>query len=347
MKNVNIKDVAKELGVSVSTISRAFNDKYDIKKETRDKIIAKATELGYSPNPTAQKLQKKSTNTIGIIVPEFRNAFFPDVISGIQDVLIPLGYMVLIMQSNENAEMELANVKTLYNNRVDGMIISFSADTTESTNISYYKSLIKDNFPFIQINRTIDELETAKIIFDDYSWAFKATEHLILHNYKNIVHFKGPSLLSFSTSRAKGFKDAMIKHNLYLGDHQFIDSGICIEAGKKAMQNLIDSNQIPDAIFAVTDPVAIGAMIKMKENNIRIPNDVGIVGFSESRFSEIIEPSLTTIKQPTYEMGQAAAKLLIQQIETKINVPQEIKLSGSFKIKKSSVRLQSSSALIE
>ncbi len=121
MKSISIKDVAKELGVSVSTISRAFNDKYDIKKETRDRILAKARELGYHPNPIAQKLQLKKTNNIGVVVPEFRNAFFPDVISGIQDILIPKGYQVLIMQSNENAETELSNVKTLHDNMADAL----------------------------------------------------------------------------------------------------------------------------------------------------------------------------------------------------------------------------------
>ncbi len=338
MKKVTIKDVAAQLGVSVSTISRAFNDKYDIKKETRERIMAQAKELGYNPNPIAQKLQQNKTNNIGVVVPEFRNAFFPDVITGIQDILIPKGYQVLIMQSNENAETELGNVKTLYNNMVDGLIISFSADTQK---VNYYKDLLEKDFPIVQFNRIIDKLQTPKVVLDDYAWAFMATEHLILQGYKNIVHFKGPKFLSFSLARLKGFKDAMHKHKLLCCDAQIIDvHGLDINDGKQGMQMLIDKKQLPDAIFAVNDPVALGAMMVMKANNIEIPDEIGIVGFSESRLSDVIEPSLTTIKQPTFEMGQTAAKLLLQELESGIRVSQRIKLSGSFKIKQSSVRLR-------
>jgi len=336
MKHITIKDLAKELGVSISTVSRALNDKYDINPATREKIISKAQELGYSPNPIAQKLQQKKSNNIGVVVPEFRNAFFPDVITGIQDIMLPLGYQVLIMQSNENAETELSNVKTIYNNMVDGLIISFSS-TTQKT--SYYKNIIEQGFPIVQFNRVIDKLNTSKVVFDDYAWAFMATEHLILQGYKNIFHLKGPKHLTFSISRAKGFEDAMKKHKLFKGGEQFYDSGVTIESGKRVMESIIAEDNIPDAIFAVTDPVALGAMIVMKEHDIQIPKQVGVVGFSESRLSEVIQPTLTTIKQPTYEMGQAAAKLLIQEIETKISIPQKIKLSGSFKIKQSSVRI--------
>lgn len=337
MKKVTIKDVAAKLGVSVSTISRAFNDKYDIKKETRERIMAQAKELGYNPNPIAQKLQQNKTNNIGVVVPEFRNAFFPDVITGIQDILIPKGYQVLIMQSNENADTELANVKTLYNNMVDGVIISFSADTQK---VNYYKDLLDKDFPIVQFNRIIDKLQTPKVVLDDYAWAFMATEHLILQGYKNIVHFMGPKFLSFSLSRLKGFKNAMKKHNLLCSDNQIIEvKGLDMKDGKQSMQALIDSKQLPDAIFAVNDPVALGAMMIMKANNIKIPDEIGIVGFSESRLSDVIEPSLTTIKQPTFEMGQTAAKLLLQELESGIRVPQKIKLSGSFKVKQSSVKL--------
>ncbi|WP_430813848.1 LacI family DNA-binding transcriptional regulator [Carboxylicivirga sp. RSCT41] len=336
MKHITIKEVAEELGVSISTVSRALNDKYDIKQATKDKIVAKAKEMGYAPNPIAQKLQQKKSNNIGVVVPEFRNAFFPDVITGIQDIMLPLGYQVLIMQSNESAETELSNVKTLYNNMVDGLIISFSSETQKT---SYYKSIIEQGFPIVQFNRVIDKLNTSKVVFDDYAWAFMATEHLILQGYKNIIHLKGPKHLTFSISRAKGFEDAMKKHKLFKGVEYFYDSGVTIESGKRVMKSIIAEDKVPDAIFAVTDPVALGAMIVMKEHDIQIPKQVGVVGFSESRLSEVIQPSLTTIKQPTYEMGQAAAKLLIQEIETNISIPHKVKLSGSFKIKQSSVRI--------
>lgn len=316
MKHTTLKDLAQELGVSISTISRALNDKYDINPATRAKIIAKAEELGYSPNPIAQKLQMKCTKNIGVVVPEFRNAFFADVINGIQEVTFPLGYQVLIMQSNENARNELMNVQTLYNNMVDGIIISFSYEKQKT---SEYLKILKNNFPIVQVNRVIKELNTSTVVFDDYSWAFIATEHLILQGYKEIVHLMGPPHLAFSVDRAKGFEHAMRKHNLYKGCEQLIQSGgIGIDDGKRTVAQLISENHMPDAIFAVTDPVAIGAMLTLRANHIDIPNQVGVVGFSESRFSEVIQPTLTTVSQPTYEMGKVAAQLLIQEIESNI-----------------------------
>jgi LacI family transcriptional regulator len=338
MKHISIKDVARELGVAVSTVSRAFNDKYDIKKETRNRILKKAKEMGYHPNPIAMKLQQSKTLNIGVVVPEFRNAFFPDVICGIQDVLIPKGYQVLIMQSNEESERELANVKTLVNNMVDGIIISFSTHTEDS---SYYEELESKYFPIVQFNRVLDKLKTSKVVFDDYTWAFFATEHLIHQGYKNIVHLAGPQNFSFSRLRRKGFIDALKKHNLCYGDEQIIPAGITIEDGKHAMQEIINSQNLPEAIFAITDPTAIGAMLVLKENKIKIPDDIGVVGFSESRFSDVIEPSLTTVQQPTYEMGQTAANIILQEIESNIKISQTLTLGGSFKLKKSSVRLAS------
>jgi len=336
MKHISIKDVAKEIGVAVSTVSRAFNDKYDIKPETRNMILKKAEEMGYHPNPIAKKLQQNRTLNIGVVVPEFRNAFFPDVITGIQDVLIPKGYQVLIMQSNEDAERELSNVKTLYDNMADGIIISFSTNTHDT---AYYEKLLDKGFPIVQFNRVIDKLNTSKILFDDYTWAFFATEHLILQGYKNIIHLAGPNDFSFTRLRKKGFIDALKKHHLPHDCDHIIPAGITTEDGRAAMQQIINSQKLPDAIFAITDPTAIGAILVLKENNIKIPEEIGIVGFSESRFSDIIEPSLTTVQQPTYEMGQTAARVILQQIESNLNIPQTIILGGSFKLKKSSVRI--------
>ena len=336
MKHISIKDVAKEIGVAVSTVSRAFNDKYDIKSETRNMILKKAEEMGYRPNPIAKILQQNKTLNIGVVVPEFRNAFFPDVITGIQDVLIPKGYQVLIMQSNEDAERELSNAKTLYDNMADGLIISFSTNTHDT---AYYEKLVGKGFPIVQFNRVIDKLNTSKILFDDYTWAFYATEHLILQGYKNIIHLAGPSDFSFTRLRKKGFIDALKKHHLPHDCEHIIPTEITIEGGKTAMRELIKSKKIPDAIFAINDPSAIGAILVLKENNIKIPEDIGIVGFSESRFSDVIEPSLTTVQQPTYEMGKTAANVILQEIESNIRIPQTLILGGSFKLKKSSVRI--------
>lgn len=337
MKHVTIKDVAKKLNCSVSTISRAFNDKYDIRKETRDHILETAKEMGYSPNPIAKSLLKQCSNQIGVVIPEFINAFFPEVIIGIQEVLIKKGYQVLIMQSNESHITELENVKTLENNMVDGMIISLSLGTK---NVDYYKDLINRGFPLVLFNRVSNELETSKVLFDDYKWAFFATEHLIYQGYVKIVHFSGPSGLVISQNRKNGFFDALRKHKMPFDESSIIETGFMISDGEREMEKLINKNIIPEAIFAVNDPTAIGAMKTLKKHGYKVPHDVALVGFTETKLAELIDPPLTSVAQPTHEIGKTAAHLLLEQIESKgIFVPQTVILNGRLNVRESSMKL--------
>lgn len=338
MKHVTIKDVAKALNVSVSTVSRAFNDKYDIRGETRDFILEKAKQMGYHPNPIAKKLLSQKSMNIGVVVPEFINSFFPEVIIGIQEVFIKKGYQVLIMQSGESHLTELENVKTLENNMVDGMIISLSLETK---NVDYYKELIKKGFPLVFFNRVSNELDTSKVLIDDYKWAFFATEHLIYQGFKKIFHFAGPSGLMFSQNRKNGFIDAHRKHKLPFTESNIIETGLMIADGERIMDKLINENNIPDAIFAVNDPTAIGAMKILKKHGYKIPADVAIVGFTESKLAELIDPPLTSVAQPTHEIGKTAAKLLLEQIESKgIFVPQTVVLNGRLNVRESSMKLK-------
>jgi len=338
MKHVTIKDVARKLSCSVSTISRAFNDKYDIRKETRDHILETAKEMGYSPNPMAKSLLKQCSNQIGVVVPEFINAFFPEVIIGIQEVFIKKGYQVLIMQSGESHITELENVKTMENNMVDGMIISLSLETK---NVDYYKKLIQQGFPLVFFNRVSNELETSKVLIDDYKWAFFATEHLIYQGYKNIFHFAGPSGLMFTNNRKNGFIDAHRKHKLPFEEASIIETGLMINDGERVMEKLINEKNIPEAIFAVNDPTAIGAMKMLKKYGFKIPADVALVGFTESKLAELIDPPLTSVAQPTKEIGRTAAMLLLEQIETKgIFVPQTVIRNGRLNVRESSMKLK-------
>jgi len=338
MKHITIKDVAKKLNCSVSTISRAFNDKYDIRKETRELILATANEMGYSPNPMAKSLLKQCSNQIGVVVPEFINPFFPEVIIGMQEVFHKAGYQVLIMQSNESYIHELENVKALENNMVDGMILSLSIETK---NVEYYKKMISQGFPLVLFNRVSNELETHKVILDDYKWAFFATEHLIYQGYKKIFHFAGPSGLMFSQNRENGFIDAHRKHKLAVDNSSIVETGLLISDGEREMEELIKNNNLPDAIFAVNDMAAIGAMKVLKKNGLKIPDDVAIVGFTETQIAPLIDPPLTSVAQPTHEMGRATALLLLDQIENKgILVPQTVILNGRLNVRESSMKLK-------
>ena len=340
MKHITIKDVAKRLDCSVSTISRAFNDKYDIRKDTRDLILATAKEMGYSPNPMAQSLLKQCSNQIGVVVPEFINPFFPEVIIGIQEVLLKKGYQILIMQSNESYIHELENVKALENNMVDGLILSL---TMETKNVEYYNKLIKQGFPIVLFNRVSVDMDTHKVLLDDYKWAFFATEHLIYQGYKKIYHFSGPAGLIFTQNRKNAFIDALRKHKITIDNNAIIETGLMICDGEREMEKLIKKSNMPDAIFAVNDMTAIGAMKVLKKNGFKIPEDVALVGFTETKLAELIDPPLTSVAQPTHEIGRTAARLLVDQIESKgIFVPQTVILNGRLNIRESSMKLSQS-----
>jgi LacI family transcriptional regulator len=336
MQYVTIKDIARALNVSVATVSRAFNDKYDVKKETREMILQKARELGYKPNPIARKLLQKHSYNIGVIVPEFVNSFFPTVIIGIQQVLLEKNYQVIIMQSNECADIELKNMISLENNMVDGLLISLSRETQHS---EYLEQLISEKFPVVLFNRVSDELPASKVVFNDYKWAVFATEHLIEEGYRDIVHLCGPRNLLLIQDRIRGFKKAMEKHGLPFGDSQVVEAGIFIEDGERAMEQLIKAGRVPEAIFATNDPTAIGAMKVLKKHGYKIPQDIGVVGFSNTQMAEIVEPALTSVGQPTMEMGRIAAELLLEQI-TAVSPPdpRTIVLDGQLMVRDSSLK---------
>ncbi|RED95982.1 LacI family DNA-binding transcriptional regulator [Marinoscillum furvescens] len=332
MKHVTIKDVARAMGCSVSTVSRAFNDKYDIHPDTRKRILDMAESMGYRPNPIARKLIKQRSFNIGMIVPEFETAFFPKVIMGAQEVLQAHNYQMIVMQSNESWETELKNVKMLVDNMVDGLIISLSS---EDQNLDYYQELLSRKMPIVFFNRVADELNASKVLFEDYNWAFFATEHLITQGIKKIVHLASHEKLSFAKNRIQGFRDAHYKYRLDPGPT--LNCGFSVEEGERVAQELIDKNDIPEAIFAASDLSAIGAIKTFKRNGYRIPHDLRVVGFSESRLASYIEPPLTSVSQPTTQIGKTAAELLIKEIENEVSVPQTVLLNGRLNVRASSM----------
>jgi LacI family transcriptional regulator len=338
MYHATVKDIAKKLNVAVSTVSRAFNDKGDIKKETRELILKTAAEMGFRPNPIAKKLFQRRSFNVGVIIPEFSSSpFFPNVIIGIQEVLFKAGYQVLIMQSNESAINELENIKSLENNMVDGIILSI---TSETSNFDYLRKMNDEGFPLVMFNRVTDELKVPQVVFDDYKWAFFATEHLIYQGYKKIFHFSGPKVLRLSRNRMQGFIDALKKHRIPVTPDMIIETGFMIADGERVMQKQIDSQNLPEAIFCVNDTSAFGAMKILKKYGYRIPEDVALVGFTETVIAELLEPQLTSVAQPTFEMGRVAARLLIERIESKeVLTPQTIVLNGHLNVRGSSVRL--------
>jgi len=335
MKHITIKDVARQLNVSISTVSRAFNDKYDIRRETRTEILRVAEEMGYRPNPIARKLIQQKTFNVGVVVPEFVNGYFPEVIIGIQEVLLDRGYQVLVMPSNECYTTELKNIKALEDSMVDGMIISLSS---EVHNNDYYKRMIEKGYPVVFFNRVDDAIPASKVVFDDYKWAYFATEHLIRQGYHKIFHFSGYQHLSLSQNRIRGYRKAMEKFSVPLEDNYIIETGFFMEEGRATMEYLLDSGNLPDAIYAANDPVAIGAMKAIKKAGLKIPDDIALVGFTESKMAEIVDPPLTSVSQPTFEIGKTAAELLLRQIASDgFAAPETVVLNGKLNVRESSM----------
>lgn len=305
-----IKDIAKALNVSVATVSRALNESHEIHPVTKDKVLAKAKELRYKPNVQARNLLKRRSNMIGVVVPEFITFFFPEIIIGIQEVVNKLGYQVLISQSNESSSLESKNVKMLEESMVEGMIISVAKN---SRNIDLYQRLINERMPIVFVNRVFSGLEASQVVIDDRKWAFKVTEHLIKCGYRRIAHLAGNEHLSVTKTRLQGYLNALEAYDIPVNENLIMYVGVQQERAKIGVDYLMSLKEKPDAIFAINDPVAVGCMLELKKRGMRIPEDIAIAGFSESPIGRIME--LTSVFQPTFEIGRKAAGLLLKQIK--------------------------------
>lgn len=332
---VTIIDLAKELGISKSTVSRALRGHSDIHEGTRKMVLELAQKLEYEPNPLASGLLKNRTNTIGIIVPEFRHYFFPAFIIGAQSVLSKAGYNVMICQSDECYETEVTNVKALMSSRVDGFLVSV---TSQTNNFDHFRTIMRKEVPLIFFNRVCPELETPQVVVDDYHGAFIAVEHLIEQGYKRIAHMAGPSSLQLCKNRKQGYLDALQKHNLPIDNELIIDFNLTEGEARIYANHLLNLPNPPDAIFAINDPTAIEVMILAKNKGIKIPEELGVVGFSNDPVSTIVEPQLTTIEQPIGEMGELSATLLIKALDEKIITNERHQLLTKLIVRGSSVR---------
>ncbi|MEZ0483081.1 LacI family DNA-binding transcriptional regulator [Fibrella aquatica] len=314
---VTIIDIAEKLSISKSTVSRALTGHPSVRTETRQAVLELAQQMDYQRNMLAINLSSSQSKTIGIIVPEFVTSFFPIVIMGAQEIAAQAGYSVLISQSNETYETEVANAKVMLANRVDGVLISM---TRETKNFDHFAVFKRKGIPMVFFNRVCHEIEAPKVVVDDYEGAFKATEHLILSGKQRIAHLAGPPSLYISRKRLEGYKDAHRKHKRPLIDELIISYDLNLEKVKIYVKYLLDLPEPPDALFAVNDPTALEALKVIKEQGLTIPEQMAVVGFSNDYGSALIEPGLTTVSQPTREIGQVSAQLLLDQINTDSSV---------------------------
>jgi LacI family transcriptional regulator len=311
-----IKDIAKALNVSSSTVSRALKDYPGISKQTKVKVKELAEKLNYRPNAVALSLRKSKSFTIGVIIPEVVHFFFSTVISGIEEVAFANGYNVILCQTNENLEREKSSIATILSNQIDGLLISYSKETSD---FAHFQNLIDYNFPMVFFDR-IPKLEnTVNVTVDDYSGAKQAVEHLIDQGYRKIFHLAGPKNLLISINREEGYKSALEEAGLTYdpGMVRYSPLGTEDESYQVCLEIFKDPDTRPDAVFAANDVAAAGAMKAIKSYGLRIPEEVGVVGFSNWQFSSMIDPPLSTVSQPGFEIGERATKLLLNMINTK------------------------------
>lgn len=311
---VTIHDIARELGIDSSTVSRALNNNNRVKQETKDLVNAKAFELGYQRNLHASNLRSNKTNTIGVIVPRISRHFFSSAIAGIEEAAYDAGYNVTISQSLEQLDREEKILQSLSANRVDGVLISISMETKDNKYLQVFK---KNGTPLVFFDRHIDIPGNSNVIIDDYQGGFDATEHLILQGCTSIAHFAGPQELEIYKNRLNGYKAALEKHKIKVDSKLVISSKLMDDDGIESAKKLLNLKIPIDGIFSANDTAAISALQYLKEQNIKIPQDIAVVGFSNEPVSSAIEPSLTTINQPGFEMGKIAMNLLLTQIKNK------------------------------
>ncbi len=310
---ITIKDIARELNISPSTVSRALKNHPDISQATKDSVNKYAKDFNYKPNSLALSLRMSRNNTIGIIVPEIIHYFFSSILSGIEQVANQEGFNVIISQSNEDYETEVRNTQALIATRVSGVLASLSKHTT---NYDHFQDIIDSDIPLVFFDRICIGINTDRVVVDDYSGAFAAVEYLIQTGCKRIAFYSSPLHLEISKNRKNGYLDALRKYALPV-DESLIYVCDTREEAIIITPEILDQPNRPDGFFAINDHCAAGIMYAVKSAKLRIPEDVAIFGFSDGELAKACDPMLSTVEQHGYEMGKNAATLLLDKINGK------------------------------
>jgi len=315
-----IKDIAKALGLSTSTVSRALRDSYEISASTKKLVTDYASQVNYRPNPNALSLKERRSKSIGIVVSEVANHYFSQAINGIESVANSRGYTVIITQTHESLEREKTNVQHLAARSVDGLLISLSAETND---VTYLENLHERGLPIVFFDRVPDRIHTHKIIADNTQGAFEATSHLINRGYKKIAHISSSAHLSISIERLEGYTTALNKHGISVHPEYLKNcphGGMLQEEVEQAVTELLNLKDKPEAIFVAGDRLTMGCMHVLKDRNLLKPTPIAIAGFSNSDVLDLFNPSLTSVFQPAFEMGQLATEKLLELIEARYPV---------------------------
>ncbi|KIA87306.1 LacI family DNA-binding transcriptional regulator [Flavobacterium sp. AED] len=340
MKDITLKEIATKLGISITTVSKALKNYPDVSAKTKQAVIDLAQNLHYTPNSFAVNLRTKESKTIGLIIPEVVHHFFSNVVNAIIDEAEKNGYLVIILQSNESLALEKKQVELLIKKRVDGIIISLS---NESNNDDHLKEIITRNIPFVMFDKINKLISCSKVIIDDQKAAFNAVQHLIDNNCKKIVHIRGPLNPQNSIDRYIGYKKALEKNNIPFDTKLvYTCETVNFQEGVDFAKQIIKDHPDVDGIFAVTDLVAVGVLSYFNDNKIKVPDQVAVIGFSNWFMSQVLTPKLSTIDQPSHEMGIESFNLLLEEMNCHKDgipfKPRTIELDTNIIIRESSIK---------
>jgi LacI family transcriptional regulator len=310
-KEITIYDIADKLNISIATVSRALKDDPVVNKKTKKRIFELAEELGYRSNHFARNLRNQRTETIGVIVPRLNSYFMSTVIAGIESVANTEGYNLIISQSSESEQKEKMSAKTMYNNRVDGLLVSLSYDTND---LSHFDQFSRKKTPVIFFDRAEENEKFTNVLIDNKRASYEATKHLVEQGCKRVVHITAIPKRNVYVDRLNGYKKALSENHIYFREDYVIIGDLSLEAGTGAADAILKMDPLPDGVLVANDNCAVGCILALKKAGIRVPEDIAVVGFNNDPVSKVIEPNLTTINYPGYEMGEVAARNLVNHL---------------------------------
>ncbi|MBG6235862.1 LacI family transcriptional regulator [Pedobacter sp. CAN_A7] len=311
-KEITIYDLAQKLNISAATVSRGLSDHPAINKETKKKIFDLATELGYRSNKFASNLRKQHTHTIGVIVPRLNSLFMSSVLSGIEKIVNNAGYNLIIAQSFEQEAKERTNTTTMFNSRVDGLIVSLSSDTKD---FSHFDTFIKKNIPIVFFDRIAKEIDATKVLIDNFKAGYQATSHLLDQGCKEIMHITGNITRNVYKDRFEGYKKALEERQLDFDPSLFFSNDLSEQAVQDTINEVLKRKKLPDGLFITNDSAAAYALTILKQAGLKVPKDIAIVGFNNDLISQVTEPAITTINYPGNEMGETIARIILNRLD--------------------------------
>ncbi len=338
-EKTTIYDIAKELNITAATVSRALNNNPKISQSTRKLVLETANKMNYKQNRLALALRSGKSNNIGVIVPRINTNFFASVIRGIEEELHPEGYHVIICQTHEDENREIENINTLLNAQVDGILMSVS-NLAEDNN-HYIERVVKKNIPLIFFDRKKDMKDVSSVTIDDYQASYQTTQHLIDQGCNKIAFFSGDRSLEIYRERYRGYEQALLDNNISINKEYIITVKSNVIEGQEATEKLLSLDNPPNAIFSTSDFAALGAIQKLKENGIRIPEDFCVFGFGNEPFTKFMELTISTVDQSPLEMGKMAAQVFLDKINNQNSKKTENKvvIMPKLLIRQSSTRI--------